>query len=60
MSKEAEFTFRLEMQTGQEIRVIIADSYFADELWIKFNRRGELYWMANRDHVVSMESSRNV
>jgi hypothetical protein len=59
MAEHFEFTFRVEMASGQEQRVVEADGYHEDNLWVKFYRKGQLYWMANRDQVVSMECCRN-
>jgi hypothetical protein len=59
MTEHFEFTFRVEMASGQEQRVVEADGYHEDNLWVKFYRKGQLYWMANRDQVVSMECCRN-
>lgn len=54
-----EFTFRVEMTINRTIREVPADSYHDDGKWVRFFRRGALYWMANQNHVVSMESRRN-
>lgn len=59
-----EFTFRLELATGQSQRQVDADSFVTQEPWLIFFRRppqggtGE-YWRVNLAHVVSMETVRN-
>lgn len=54
-----QYTFRLELTHGQNIRHVEADAYFYDKSWLTFYRKSEVYWRANRDFVVSMEVKRN-
>lgn len=54
-----EFTFRVEVISGQDMRIVEADSYHADDYWVRFYRCGSEYWIINRNQVVSMETRRN-
>ena len=54
-----EFTFRVEVSSGQDTRIVEADGYHADAHWVRFYRRGSEYWIVNRSQVISMETRRN-
>lgn len=53
--------YRLEMNTGQDTRVVKADYFQFLDLWIVFYRRppqggSREYWRVKIEHVVSMET----
>lgn len=54
--------FRLEMRTGQDVRIVTADSFAEDGRWLVFYRlpavggRTREYWRVQIDDVVSMET----
>lgn len=61
----SKFTFRVEMNIGQDQRLVDADSFLDDHVngWIIFHRSpptgGSVeYWRVRRAHVVALETIR--
>lgn len=61
---QPDYRFRVEMRTGQDMRIVEADSYREDDRWLIFYRKPpqggtQEYWRVRMDVVASMETQRN-
>ncbi|ASK88479.1 hypothetical protein SPHFLASMR4Y_01732 [Sphingorhabdus sp. SMR4y] len=59
----ADYTFRIQMNVGQDMRHVEADGYKQEDPWLIFYRKPaeggtSEYWRVKTDCVVSMETKR--